>query len=237
MGETDWDRSAAAWIADMAGGGDSSRVDVLDPVMVALAEGSGASEMLDVGCGEGRFCRMMAARGLRCVGVDPTAALLAEARRLDPGGTYLDGRAEALPVEDGAFGLVVSYLSLIDIPGMEAAVAEMARALRPGGQCLIANLQSFSTASQIKGSGWQRQEDGSVRMTMSRYLEEHTHKAAWRGVEIENWHRPLSAYMQAFLCAGLRLVRFEEPPAIRPERAVRYNEAPYFLVMLWEKPV
>ena len=63
-----------------------------------------------------------------------------------PAGPMLQAPAERLPFREGAFDIVVSYLSLIDIPDVGAAVPEMARVLKPGGTLLIANLTSFSTA-------------------------------------------------------------------------------------------
>ena len=51
-----------------------------------------------------------------------------------------------LPYADASFDLVVSYLSLIDIPDLPAAIAEMSRVLAPRGTLLIANLTSFNTA-------------------------------------------------------------------------------------------
>ena len=109
--QSDWDASAEAWIESLKAGGDFSRVAVLD-----------------VGCGEGRFCRMMAEIVPQVVGLDPTVRLLSEARKLG-GAQYAQGRAEDMPFEDGDFDLVVSYLSLIDIPDSAAAGATR-RALR-----------------------------------------------------------------------------------------------------------
>lgn len=82
-----WDASAAAWIADMGESGDFSRAYVLDAPMLARVEASGARTALDVGCGEGRFCRMLRARGIAATGVEPAAALLAAARARDPEAT------------------------------------------------------------------------------------------------------------------------------------------------------
>src|SRR5690349_19685316 len=134
-----WAESAAAWIADMGNSGDFGRACVLDRPMLERIEPGRFSTALDVGCGEGRFCRMLAGRGIRTVGIDPTEALVDEARRRDPEGDYRIGRAERLDFPDASFDLVVSYLSLIDIPDLAPAIAEMARVLRPSGSLLIAN--------------------------------------------------------------------------------------------------
>ncbi|WP_208348201.1 class I SAM-dependent methyltransferase [Pseudaestuariivita rosea] len=231
-----WDASAAAWVTDMADGGDHSRKAILDAPMSARVLASGAQKMLDVGCGEGRFCRMMAAQGVATVGIDPTAELLQAAKAADPGGDYKLAGAEALPFDDGSFPLVVSYLTLIDIADARTGLSEMVRVLAPGGRLLIANLTGYCTASQIKDGGWKRAEDGSVTMTMDRYLEEHSHWAEWRGIRIRNWHRPAAFYMQNLLDLGMQLTFFDEPPSQDPVRGARYNRAPYFQIMEWRKP-
>jgi SAM-dependent methyltransferase len=229
-----WDTSAAAWIADMGDTGDFSRQFVLDAPMLGRIDAFGPATALDVGCGEGRFCRLLRARGIATTGLEPTPALLATARARDPGGCYVDGRAEALPFADASFDLVVSYLTLIDIPDAEAAIAEMARVLRPGGRLLVANLNGFSSAGR-----WMRDAAGErVRFGLDRYLEPRGDWVEWRGIRILNWHRPLSAYMRAFLAQGLTLAWFDEPaadPNGPADRVAAHDRAPYFVAMDWVK--
>ena len=74
--QSDWDASAEAWIDSLKNGGDFSRIAVLDGPMLAVVRESAAQRMLDVGCGEGRFCRMMAEFAPQVTGLDPTACLL-----------------------------------------------------------------------------------------------------------------------------------------------------------------
>jgi 2-polyprenyl-3-methyl-5-hydroxy-6-metoxy-1,4-benzoquinol methylase len=115
-----WNQSAEAWIADQGERGDFSRAFVLDKVMLERIDGRGFAAALDVGCGEGRFCRVLRDRGIAVTGIDPTMALLRRARELDPAGDYREGRAEALVFADSSFDLVISYLTLIDIPDTAA---------------------------------------------------------------------------------------------------------------------
>ena len=233
-----WQASADAWIADMGEHGDFGRRHVLDPVMLPRALRQAPLSALDVGCGEGRFCRMLKDAGVpRVTGVDPTLALLTAARARDPEGTYLEGSAERLPLEDASFDLVVSYLSLIDIPDFRAALGEMARVLKPGGSLLIANLNSFNTAGG--DAGWVKDRHGlRLYYPLDNYLEERAMWIAYRGIRIVNYHRPLSAYMAALLDAGLRLAYFDEPEPTgntSPGRAASYRRVPWFLVMEWTK--
>lgn len=230
-----WADSAQAWIADMGEHGDYGRRHVLDPVVRERLSGRGFRQALDVGCGEGRLCRMLSGFGVETVGLDPTLALLDQARRLHSDGLYVEGVAERLPFEDGGFDLVVSCLSLIDIPDFEAAIAEMARVLAPGGTLFVANLTSFSTA-RVEAPLVERWVGGSG-VRIDRYLEQRSSWEAWRGIRIVNWHRPLSAYMSAFLGAGLRLTHFDEPAPVGgdPAKAERYRGVPWYVVMEWEK--
>ena len=127
-----WEESASAWIADMGDRGDYGREFVLDPPMTERVRAKKFKTALDVGCGEGRFCRMMRQYGIQTIGIDPTEALIQHARHLDPQGDYRIGRAEVLDFPNQTFDLVVSYLTLIDIPDISSAIAEMARVLAAG---------------------------------------------------------------------------------------------------------
>lgn len=230
-----WDDSAAAWIASLGDGGDFSRQFVLDAPMLARVKDRGFKTALDVGCGEGRFCRMLRDAGIKPLGIDPTAALVARALELDPGGAYRVCRAEELDEPPDSFDLVVCYLTLIDIADISRAASRFIEALRPGGTLLIANLTSFSTAAI---DGWTMDADGKRRFCIDNYLEERADWVAWRGIEIRNWHRPLSTYMSLFLEHGMILRHFAEPSPSGgdPDMAERYRRVPYLYIMEWEKP-
>ena len=92
---------------------------------------------LDVGCGIGALSQaiLRQAQPRRVHGVDASAAYLALAREQaqDERARFETGDARALPVADGAYDAVVSGLMLNFVPEPERAVAEMARAARPGG--------------------------------------------------------------------------------------------------------
>lgn len=229
-----WKESAREWISGVGSEGDWSRRFVLDTPMIERVAGRGFASAIDVGCGEGRFCRMMQAAGLHTIGIDPTEELIEQARRLDPEGDYRVGRAEALDLADSSVDLAVSYLSLIDIPDLHQAILEVRRVMRPGGTFLIANLQSFNTAGDP--AGWTREADGSRRFYIDHYMDERVQWVAWSGIRVQNWHRPLGTYMSALLEAGFQLRHFAEPEPIGAEKnqADRYRRAPYFLLMEWQ---
>lgn len=96
-----------------------------------------ALRWLDVGCGTGALTGtiLATAKPAEVVGVDASAGFVAHAREhvRDPRARFEVGDARALPVESDAFGAVVSGLMLNFVPEPARAVAEMARAARPGG--------------------------------------------------------------------------------------------------------
>ncbi|WP_299553721.1 class I SAM-dependent methyltransferase [uncultured Tateyamaria sp.] len=233
----DWEKSAAAWIEAQGEHGDFSRRRVLDAPMIERVRACRPRRLLDLGCGEGRFCRLLDSMVAECVGLDPTPSLIARARDLG-GAHFVEGRAENLPFESASFDVVVSYLSLLDIEKIDAALDEVRRVLHPGGHFLIANLTGFATAADIKGGGWSVRADGSREIVVQRYLEPHAILSEWKGISVTNWHRPLSFYMRALLDRGFQLCHFDEPAVVNPghPKEAAYNNAPYQQIMEWQVP-
>ncbi len=231
-----WEASADAWIEVVGESGDWGRRHVLDAPMLARIDGRGFTRAVDIGCGEGRFCRMLQARGIATIGIDPTEALIRRARERDPQGDYRIAGGEDTGVADASVDLAIAYLSLIDIPDLDAALREIRRVLSPGGTFLIANLQSFNTAA-VDPSGWARDRDGELRFAIDHYFEERAQWVGWRGIRIRNHHRPLSTYLQGLLDAGFALRHFAEPrpQGVDDDKADRYRRVPNFLLMEWHK--
>lgn len=181
---------------------------------------------------------MLRQQGVAVTGIDTTRALIDAAQGCDRSAVFIEASGERLPFSDGSFDLVISYLSLIDIPDFRAAIREMARVLQPGGALLIANLNSFITSSG--DSGWVRNSAGErLHYPVDHYMEERSMWIQYRKIRVLNHHRPMSAYMRALLDAGLRLAYFDEPgpiPGAPEERAQYYLRAPWFQVMEWTRP-
>lgn len=230
-----WDQSANAWIESQGSHGDHARHYVLDDQVMARLRASGARTLLDVGCGEGRFCRMAAQAGVTTIGIDPTEGLIARAQELDPNGTYHIATAEALPLADGSVDCVVFYLTLIDIPDLAAAIAEAHRVLRDGGRVIVANLAGFITAA--RHDGWSRKGNDTGVVELTGYLDEDVYWTHWAGIRIQNHHRPPKSYFQGFLNAGFALTHYDEPRSTHPdpEERARYDNVAYLTLMEWQK--
>lgn len=92
---------------------------------------------LDLGCGTGALTETLLKRAnpIQVDGIDPSEGYLALAREQvrDPRARFNVGDARRLPVEPATYDAVVSALVLNFIPDLPAGMAEMARAVRPGG--------------------------------------------------------------------------------------------------------
>lgn len=237
-GNGGWDASASNWILNIDRG-DRNREMLLDPAMLELAGDVSGLRILDVGCGEGRFCRIMSRRGAAVVGLEPTAGLLKAARERDPSGEYVDGRAESLPFDDESFDVVIAYLVLIDVLDYRTAIQEMARVVRPEGRLVVANINPFAST---RATAWYRTESGQkLHVAVEDYYDEKVLDLEWSGIRIVNYHRPLESYMSAFLESGLLLRAYHEPrPTFEaveayPDMIDEYR-VPLFHTMLWQKP-
>ena len=97
--------------------------------------------MLDVACGTGVVTRLAAERvgGAAVVGADVHPGMLAVARKADPDGAieWLEARAEALPLEDATFDVVLCQIGLQFFGDRRVALREMHRVLRPGGRVVL----------------------------------------------------------------------------------------------------
>ena len=81
--------------------------------------------------------------GVRLTGLDANATMLDAARRKVRGAgldvTLVEGDALALPFADASFDTVVCTFALCGVPDERAALREMVRVLRPGGDLLLAD--------------------------------------------------------------------------------------------------
>jgi SAM-dependent methyltransferase len=94
------------------------------------------SVVADVGCGTGISSRLLAARGLRVLGIEPNAEMREQAAAVPPpdapAPAYLPGRAEATGLPAAAVDAVVAAQAFHWFEA-DAALREFHRILKPGG--------------------------------------------------------------------------------------------------------
>ncbi len=135
--------------------------EVLATWMTALAGHAPARRplaVLDLGCGIGRFTPSLAETfGGPVYGVEPSAGMRgqAETSAPHPAVSYLEGRAEAIPLPDDSCDIVLMYLSFHHLRDRAAGAREIRRVLRPGGRLFLRSV--FADRLPVThAQGWHR---------------------------------------------------------------------------------
>ena len=86
------------------------------------------------------MARYLHDRGVQVTGIDLSPVMVHHAGKLNPGIEFNQGDMRSLSIEDGAWGGIAAFYSIIHIPRAEvvAVLGEMRRTLRPGGWLLLA---------------------------------------------------------------------------------------------------
>ncbi len=237
----EWLQLAPAWIRATRDGANASRSGLLDRPMIEACGDVRGLTVLDCGCGEGRFCRMLLERGARhVVGIDLCPPMLSAAARLAAGSDhYILADAQNLGfLRDASFDLAVSYLNQCDLPDFAANTREIFRLLKPGGRLIVANVHPMRSAV----GGWLKSKDGAKRhVILDRYFEEGARRWPIMGITITNFHRTLSTYIRVYRQGGFAIDDIIEP-TVEPGDLARFPElddelrVPNFIVLVLTKP-
>lgn len=135
-----------------------------DDFFLALANERPSSRVLDLGCGTGRLTTALALAGHRVTGIDPARASLNVAER-KPGAegvTWIHGTAEDVPGASFDLALMTSHVAQIFVEDTEwrAVLAELHRALRPGGRLAF-------DSRDPEARGWEAWDSGDAPDTVT----------------------------------------------------------------------
>ena len=222
-----WEDIADGWAQRVRTGTDHNRVHLLDiATLDALGDVAGLS-VLDAGCGEGRFARMMAERGAQVTAFDLSSRMIELARAEEeqsPLGIdyHVADMADLSVLGPGEFDMAVAYLSLFDVRDYESALREVARVLKARGRFVFSiSHPCFFTPN----SGWETSVPNSFRDADRLYFKVDNYFPAseirfrmWptAPTELINYHRPLSDYAHGLRAAGF-LIRDIHEPLPKPE--------------------
>lgn len=202
-----WDTNAAAWTEAVRSGAIASRRLATDAAVIEAALTRRPASALDVGCGEGWLVRVLAARGVRTVGVDGSEGLVAAARAYPteprpahvPPPVFETMTYEALAAgarPPGApFGVVVCNFALLGDD-----LAPLLRALRgllaPDGALVVQTVHPWSVDGPYT-DGWRTE-------TFAGFPVPFPEPMPW-------FFRTLASWSGVLRAAGFVVERIEEP--------------------------
>lgn len=133
------------------------------PVEVTAREASG--RVLEVAAAEAEHASRLNLRGFECVVLEPSAAMLAQARErmaaLGARLTLVRGIAETLPFRDATFARVLCESAIDHLQHPDAAVREMTRVLAPDGQLVVSFVNYASLSSRVSRLAYRLRRRGA----------------------------------------------------------------------------
>src|SRR5438132_94803 len=80
------------------------------------ARAHGVGTVCDLGCGPGHVARYLHERGVWVIGIDLSPMMVQHAQQLNPGIEFRQGEMLSLDTENGAWGGIVAFYSIIHVP-------------------------------------------------------------------------------------------------------------------------
>jgi ubiquinone/menaquinone biosynthesis C-methylase UbiE len=234
--ETSWERVATwydGWVGDR---GSAYHRQLAIPAVLDLLQPLPGESILDVGGGQGVLAPYLVEAGARATVIDASARLIAAAKRRHGGlraARFLVGDARRLRamagLEPASHDAATFLLSIQDMDPLADVVASVDWALKPVSRVVL--LMTHPAFRQPRHSGWGIDEDRKLTYRrIDAYLGEMAvpMKSLGGGAPTRSFHRPISAYVNAFADAGFATDAMFEipdlPPDRRPGRAARGDE-------------
>lgn len=172
---------------------------VTDAAIVQATLARQPRRVLDLGCGEGWFCRALAEHGIETVGIDASEPLIEAARAADAG-TYavlpfaeLGSAAPSL----GRFEMIVCNFALLE-PHLAPLLRALRTLLQPGGVLLIQTLHPPMACGEAPyRDGWRTETFAGIGAGFPEPMP-------WYFRTVESWLESLAE-------AGWRVLERREP--------------------------
>ncbi|QUI21673.1 methyltransferase domain-containing protein [Vallitalea pronyensis] len=191
----EWDNASKEWIDCVEI--NHYRKNILIPETLKMLGKVKGKKLIDIGCGEGGYSRLLAEKGACVVGVDYSQELINEAIKRKAtydiqyyvkDACYLEG------IENEYFDLAISTMCLIAFEDLQSAMKELYRVLKPGGECVISILHPCFTREDYFS-------EGAYTESLSQFF----------GKPITFWHKTLSKTINYMIKAGFKLELLSEP--------------------------
>lgn len=216
----------AEWYDGLVGEhGSEYHREVVLPRTIKLLAAKPGDRVLDVACGQGVLCRLLAAGGIDTTGIDGARELIRRAVELNaslpttvPRPTYLVGDARTLPaLPDGSFHAAACVLAIQNMHPIAPVFESVARLLSPGGRFVLVMMHPCFRGPKETAWGWDDENKVQYRR-VDRYLLPrkapiYAHPGKKDGTYTWSFHKPLEDYVKALVRAGLLIDALEEWPS------------------------
>jgi ubiquinone/menaquinone biosynthesis C-methylase UbiE len=187
--------------------------NVVQPMLPGILPGLEGKRVVDLGCGEGFFCRQAREKGaVHVIGIDPSERMLevARERTADPEIEYIQAFAEDALVAPESVDVVVSILALHYVANHEQVLRAVAQWLVAGGIFVLIVEHPVSTA-QDPWVGYTMDGDVETAWLLSNYFDEGKREQEWYIPGVVKYHRKTDTTVNALIGAGFEIEYLSEP--------------------------
>ncbi len=214
---TSWEKGTASWYSKLVGEkGHYYHKKVIFPNVLRMLKLGSGDTIIDVGCGQGVFARMIP-ENVRYFGIDASQALISLARKMNANKKCSFEKCDALQMSKLAlapFSHACAILSLQNMKDPERVIANISKNISEGGSLVIVlNHPCFRIPRQ---SGWGTLRENQLQFRwISRYMssmeipiETYVH----HGKKTRSWsfHYPLFRIFQALNQSNFSVIALEE---------------------------
>jgi trans-aconitate methyltransferase len=194
-----------------------------------------ALDILDLGCGDGRYGRMLVDRGCASyLGIGASSRMVALAERSLAGtvARVTHARIDQLDLQPAAFHVIVSRMTLHWIEDLSTTFARISQALRPGGRLVFSVEHPVLTSSDAA-----RTEGGRrAHWIVDDYFICGPRTVRWFGADAQKHHRTAEDYFQLLRPSGFSVEDLREgsPSADHiadPDELRRRQRVPLMLLL------
>ncbi|MBX2861146.1 MAG: class I SAM-dependent methyltransferase [Vampirovibrio sp.] len=213
-----WDGNASVWNAAEESQKDLYRQYFLAPTIQKFVGSVANKNVLDMGCGEGIFCRQFAKNAKSVTGIDISEKMLAIANKKPTNGIqYLKRSITDLSnLKNEQFDTVFSSMTFMSSPGLPQSISEAYRLLKPGGEFMFIIKHPFNLWKQHqKTNGKQisyfNDNPFVYEADLTKYakkVDEHVPTVKAKSI---HYPRTISTYLNTLREAGFILEEMVEP--------------------------
>lgn len=181
------------------------------PVMKQLLPSVNSKDVLDIGCGMGKFIDYMLAMNPNSItGIDVSAKMIDYAKN-----KVTHENVEFIVSDLMAFNtyekydVIVSSLALHYIENYKEAVQKIYDLLKLSGTFIFSTEHPIQTATK-QDEYWSHEPDEYDHYKMDHYFEESLRTTRWINKDVERYHRTISTLVNTLIDEGFTIERIEE---------------------------
>jgi len=219
----------------------------LIPHTIKLIGNIAGKSILDLGCGEGGYARILAKKGAKVTAIDGSTKLIEiakeKAKQEGLSITFLVKNAKSLDgINDNYFDIALSAMSLMEVEDYENTIKEVWRVLKSDGEFFISTLHPCFTGKDIR---WQKGQNGELLFVR---VDNYFDKTPWEEFidpkkfknKVTFRHMPLQDLINPLLKHGFKLMKLYEPVPTSEQKRLSYRipklaRVPMFLFLKLKK--